>query len=61
MKMYWDYARKIWTPLERGRNRDSAVGMAMVWTTEGSEFESRQDNEFSLHIVQDGSGIHPAF
>jgi hypothetical protein len=32
----------------------------MGWTTEGSEFESRQGQEFSLlHVVQAGSGAHP--
>jgi hypothetical protein len=32
----------------------------MGWTTEGSEFESRYDKEFSLlHVVQTGSGVHP--
>jgi hypothetical protein len=31
------------------------------WMTEGSEFESRWGQEFSpLHIVQTGSGAHPA-
>jgi hypothetical protein len=31
------------------------------WTTEGSEFESRWGQEFSLlHIVQTASGAHPA-
>jgi hypothetical protein len=30
-------------------------------TTDGSEFESRYDQEFSLlHVVQTGSGAHPA-
>jgi hypothetical protein len=33
----------------------------MGWTTEGSEFESRWGQEFSLlHVVQTGSGAHPA-
>jgi hypothetical protein len=32
----------------------------MGWTTEGSEFESRYGQEFSLlHVVQTGSGVHP--
>jgi hypothetical protein len=32
----------------------------MGWTTEGSEFESRYDQEFSLlQIVQMGYGVHP--
>jgi hypothetical protein len=40
-------------------SRDSAVGIATVWTTNGSEFESRRDQEFSLlHAVQTGSGVH---
>jgi hypothetical protein len=30
------------------------------WTTEGSEFESRQVPEFSLHVGQTGSGAHTA-
>jgi hypothetical protein len=30
------------------------------WTTEGSEFEYRQGEEFSLlHIIRTGSGVHP--
>jgi hypothetical protein len=36
------------------------AGIATGWTTEGSEFESRQGQEFSLlHVVQIGSGVHP--
>jgi hypothetical protein len=32
----------------------------MGWTTEGSEFESRWGQEFSLlRVVQTGSGVHP--
>jgi hypothetical protein len=32
----------------------------MGWTTEGSEFESRKGQEFSLlQIVQIGSEVHP--
>jgi hypothetical protein len=41
---------------------DSVVGVALAtgWTTEGSEFESRYGQEFSLlHVVQTGSGVHP--
>jgi hypothetical protein len=35
--------------------------LATGWTTEGSEFECRQDQEFSLlHVVHTGSGAHPA-
>jgi hypothetical protein len=35
--------------------------MATGWTTEGSEFESRYGQEFSLlHVVQIGSGAHSA-
>jgi hypothetical protein len=31
------------------------------WTTEGSEFDSRLSQEFSLlHVVRTGSGAHPA-
>jgi hypothetical protein len=38
----------------------SVQGLAMSWTTEGSEFESRWGQEFSLlHVVQTGSGVHP--
>jgi hypothetical protein len=34
----------------------------MGWTTEGSEFESRQGQELSfLHVVQTGSRVHPAY
>jgi hypothetical protein len=30
------------------------------WTTEGSDFETRQGQEFSLlYVVQTGSGVHP--
>jgi hypothetical protein len=37
----------------------SAVGIATGWMTEGSEFESRWGQEFSLlHVVQTGSGVH---
>jgi hypothetical protein len=45
------------------RSRDSIVGMAtgMGWMREGSEFESHYSQEFSfLHVVQTGSGAHPA-
>jgi hypothetical protein len=44
-------------------SRGGAVGIATGhgWTTEGSEFESRQGQEFSLlHVVQTGSAAHPA-
>jgi hypothetical protein len=35
--------------------------LATDWTTKGSELESRWEQEFSLlHVVQTGSGIHPA-
>jgi hypothetical protein len=34
----------------------------MGWTTEGSEYESRYGQEFSvLHVVQTGSVVHPTF
>jgi hypothetical protein len=34
----------------------------MGWMTAGSEFKSRWGQEFSLlHVVQIGSGVHPAF
>jgi hypothetical protein len=34
--------------------------MATGWATEGSEFESRYGQEFSLlDLVQSGSGVHP--
>jgi hypothetical protein len=34
--------------------------MATGWTTERSEFMSRQDKEFCLlHLVQTASGVHP--
>jgi hypothetical protein len=36
------------------------AGIATGGTTEGSEFESRYDLEFSLlYVVQTGSGVHP--
>jgi hypothetical protein len=35
--------------------------LATGLTTEGSDFESRYDQEFSLvHVVQTGSGVHLA-
>jgi hypothetical protein len=38
----------------------SVQRLATGWTTEGSEFESRWGQEFSLlHVVQTGSGVHP--
>jgi hypothetical protein len=34
--------------------------VATGWATEGSEFETRYGQEFSLlHVVQTGSGVHP--
>jgi hypothetical protein len=39
----------------------SVQGLATGWTTEKSEFESRERYEFCLlHVVQTGSGAHPA-
>jgi hypothetical protein len=38
----------------------SVYRLATRWMTEGSEFESRRGQEFSLHVVQTGSGVHPA-
>jgi hypothetical protein len=38
----------------------SVQRLATGWTTEGSEFESRYGQEFSLlHVIQTGSGIQP--
>jgi hypothetical protein len=38
----------------------SVERLAKGWTTQGSEFESRKGQEFSLlHFVQTGSGVHP--
>jgi hypothetical protein len=38
----------------------SVERLATGWTTEGLEFESRYDQEFSLlHVIQTGSGVHP--
>jgi hypothetical protein len=35
--------------------------MATGWTTEGSGFQSRQNQQFSLlHVVQTDSGVHQA-
>jgi hypothetical protein len=35
--------------------------LATGWAAERSEFESRKGNEFSSnHVVQTGSGAHPA-
>jgi hypothetical protein len=43
------------------RSRGSEIGITTGWTTEGSEFESRQGQEFSLlHVVQTGSEVHTA-
>jgi hypothetical protein len=45
-------------------SRESVVGIATGCGLDdrGSEFESRQDQEFSfLHVVQTGSGVHPTF
>jgi hypothetical protein len=40
---------------------DAVQRLATGWTTERSEFESRQSQEFSLlHVVWTGSGAHPA-
>jgi hypothetical protein len=39
----------------------SVQRLAKGWTTKGSGFESRWGQEFSLlHVVQTGSGAHPA-
>jgi hypothetical protein len=39
----------------------SVLRLTTSWTTEGSEFESRYGQEFSvLHVVQTGSGVHSA-
>jgi hypothetical protein len=39
---------------------ESVWRLATGWTTEGSEFESRFCQEFSLlHVVLTGSGAHP--
>jgi hypothetical protein len=39
----------------------SVQQLATGWMTEGSEFESRYGQEFSLlQIVQTGSGVHSA-
>jgi hypothetical protein len=41
--------------------RVSVVGIETGWTTEGSVFKSGWGQTFSLlHIVQTGSGAHPA-
>jgi hypothetical protein len=41
---------------------DKEQGRKYVWTTEGSEFESREGQEFSLlQIVQTGSEVHPTY
>jgi hypothetical protein len=41
-------------------SRGSVVGIATGWATEGSEFECRQGQEFSLlQVVQTGSEVHP--
>jgi hypothetical protein len=38
-----------------------ALDKATDWTTEGSEFEPRWGQEFSLlHVVETGTGVHPA-
>jgi hypothetical protein len=41
-------------------SRVSTVGIATGWMTEGSEFESRWVQEFSLlHVIRTGPGVHP--
>jgi hypothetical protein len=37
----------------------SVYRLATGWAKEGSEFESRNGEEFFLHVVQTGSGFHP--
>jgi hypothetical protein len=47
-------------PLSKTRSRDSVIGIATGWTTEGSEFVSRYGQEFSLlRVVQTYFGVHP--
>jgi hypothetical protein len=50
-------------PEHENESRDSSVGIATGYgvTTKGSEFEFPWGQEFSLlHVVQTGSGVHPA-
>jgi hypothetical protein len=38
----------------------SSSALISDWTTEGSVFESRQSQEFTIfYIIQTGSGVHP--
>jgi hypothetical protein len=46
------FVSNVYEPEERSR---------YSWTTEESEFESRQGQEFSfLYVIQTGSGAYPA-
>jgi hypothetical protein len=39
----------------------SVQRLAAGWTTEGSQFESQYGKKsYLLHVVQPGSGVHPA-
>jgi hypothetical protein len=52
---------RVPTVLVKVRSLLPVKRLATGCTTEGSEFESRHRQEFSLlHIVQNGSGAHPA-
>jgi hypothetical protein len=44
-----------------GSNIARDLGIAYIrWKAEGSEFESRERQDFSpFHVVQTGSGAHP--
>jgi hypothetical protein len=47
--------------LQRSLHSVVGIWLATGWTIEGSKFESRQGQEFFLlHVVQTGSGAHPA-
>jgi hypothetical protein len=49
------------TSATRDSQKQGERRLATGWTTEWSEFEYRQDQEFSrLHVFQTGSGAHPA-
>jgi hypothetical protein len=61
IEKYSDFIGNRIRDLLRAGIAQSVQRLATGWTTKGSEFESRWGQEFSLlHVVQTGSGVHPA-
>jgi hypothetical protein len=57
----FERAKIFWNLLGAGIAQ-SVQRLATGWPTEGSEFESRWCQEFSLrYVVQTGSGVHPTY